>query len=134
MKRCLMFLIPALLTACAGQSSSTSIATVDVTRISANWPKFINYQNQLSADSAALERANLPVAEKDRQAELLRKRYTEMQDEVTGDVRRASEQVAAEKHYKLVVTRDPVGYGGTDITSEVEKLLNITEPAPTMAP
>jgi hypothetical protein len=30
---------------------------------------------------------------------------------------------------KLVLTREGIGYGGVDITSDVEKALNITEKA-----
>jgi Skp family chaperone for outer membrane proteins len=50
-----------------------------------------------------------------------------MQTEVTGDVRNAVQQIAAQRHFSLVVTREFVGYGGVDITPDVEKLLNITE-------
>ena len=53
-----------------------------------------------------------------------------MQDDVTGDVRNAVEQVANEKHLQLVVTRQFVGYGGTDITPDVERILKITEASP----
>lgn len=126
MKYPLFVLSLVLLAACSGPPPS-SIATVDVARISANWPKFINYQNQLSADSAALEREDVPKSEKDRQRAVLQRRYVEMQQEVTDDVRRAAEHVAAERHFKLVVTHESLGYGGTDITPEVEKLLKITE-------
>jgi Skp family chaperone for outer membrane proteins len=53
-----------------------------------------------------------------------------MQNDVSGDVRNAAEQVADEKHFKLVVTRQFVGYGGTDITADVERILKITEASP----
>ena len=39
------------LAACGGQSTG-EVATIDVARISAYWPKFINYQNQLMANQA----------------------------------------------------------------------------------
>jgi Skp family chaperone for outer membrane proteins len=131
----LFLLIPALaaLSACAHQQSSP-IATVDVARISANWPKFINYQNQLSADASALEHANIPDAEKQRQRDLLQRRYNDMQTEVTSDVRSAAQQVAGQRHFALVVTREFVGYGGVDITPDVEKILNITETSPPPSP
>jgi len=49
---------------------------------------------------------------------------------VTSDVRAAAEQVANDRHFKLVVTREFTGYGGVDITSDVEKILKITEKSP----
>jgi Skp family chaperone for outer membrane proteins len=114
---------------CASQQQS-SVATIDLARIQANWPKFINYSNQLASDSAAINRSSAPPRQKQQQLQALRQHYVDMQNEVSGDVRSAAEQVANEKHIKLVVTRQFVGYGGIDITSDVEKILKITEKAP----
>jgi len=114
---------------CANQAPS-EVATLDVLRIQANWPKFINYSNQLAADSDAVNRSNASPQRKAQELQALRSRYVSMQNEVTGDVRNAAEQVANEKHLKLVVTRQFVGYGGIDITPDVERLLKITEKTP----
>jgi len=116
------------ITGCASQDSS--VATIDLARIQANWPKFINYSNQLASDSAAINRSAASPRQKQQQLEALRQHYVDMQNEVSGDVRNAAEEVANEKHLKLVVTRQFVGYGGIDITSDVEKILKITEKAP----
>ena len=123
----------ASLAAC-GARSADQVATVDVARISANWPKFINYQNQLTADADVLERAHMSEQERKRQSDILRKRYDEMQDEVTGDVRRAAEQIAIQRRFKLVTARETLGYGGVDITADVEKVLKITEASPKPTP
>lgn len=116
----------------AGCSSQpATVATLDVTRIQANWPKFINYSNQLASDTDAIQRSGASVRQKQQQLDALRRRYVSMQDEVTGDVRNAAAQVANDKHLRLVVTRQFVGYGGIDITPDVEKILRITEkPSP----
>jgi hypothetical protein len=106
---------------------SSPVATLDLVRIQANWPKFINYSNQLAADTSAIENSSAPPQQKAAQLDRLRRRYVSMQDEVTSDVRNAARQVAAEKHFALVVTHQYVGYGGVDITPDVEKLLDITE-------
>lgn len=117
-------------TACAAQPSS-AVATLDVARIQANWPMFINYSNQLAADTEAIQRSGGSPRQKQQQLDGLRRRYVSMQDQVTGDVRNAAEQVATTRHLKLVVTRQFVGYGGVDITPDVEKILKITEkPSP----
>ena len=111
----------------AGQTSQ--VGTVNVTRITSNWPKFLNYQNQLTADAQAIARSGAPEGEKNRQRAQLAQRFSQFQTEVTNDVRTATEQVAAEKHLDLVMTREFVGYGGVDITPDVEKKLNISEAA-----
>lgn len=120
-------------TGCASQSQSESsaiIATVDLQRIQANWPKFINYSNQLQADTEAINRSGESPSQKQQDLGKLRQRFVDMQNEVTGDVRNAVQQVADERHFKLVVTRQFVGYGGTDITPDVERILKITEASP----
>ncbi len=119
----------AALAGCASQSDST-VATIDLNRIQSNWPKFINYSNQLAADTASINRSNASPREKAAQLDQLRQRFVAMQNEVSGDVRSAAQEVADERHIKLVVTRQFVGYGGVDITPDVEKILHITEASP----
>ncbi|MBD5605421.1 MAG: hypothetical protein IAI48_10065 [Candidatus Eremiobacteraeota bacterium] len=114
---------------CAAKTDS-SVATIDLTRIQSNWPKFINYSNQLASDTSTINRSNASPQQKQQQLDALRRRYVSMQTEVSDDVRTAAQHVADERHFKLVVTRQFVGYGGVDITSDVEKLLNITEASP----
>jgi Skp family chaperone for outer membrane proteins len=56
---------------------------------------------------------------------------------LTQQIKDAAGKVAADKQLKLVVTREGVGYGGTDITADVEKVMNITEkpsPSPSSSP
>jgi Skp family chaperone for outer membrane proteins len=107
----------------------SDIGLVDVARITANWPKFINYQNQLNADMQAIQRSSVSDTVKARQVEGLQLQFQQNQTELTNDVRGAAQQVAAAKQLHFVVTRQYVGFGGVDITSDVEKALNITEAA-----
>jgi len=44
-------------------------------------------------------------------------------------VRNAANQVASDKHLQYVLTQQYVGYGGVDITPDVEKILQIVEKA-----
>ncbi|MBV9646498.1 MAG: hypothetical protein JO043_03450 [Candidatus Eremiobacteraeota bacterium] len=117
------------LSGCNGGGGSSDIGTVNVSRITANWPKFLNYQNQLAADASAIDRSSVSDATKAKERASLQQRFLRFQNEVTSDVRSAAEQVAAQRHLKLVVTREFVGYGGVDITPDVEKILQITETA-----
>jgi Skp family chaperone for outer membrane proteins len=136
-KRLLLALIVASIatTGCASKSDagSSAIGLIDVPRITANWPKFLNYQNQLNADAATIQQSHAPDAQKQRQLAALQARFQTGQTELTDDVRNAAQQVATDKHLRFVLTQQYVGYGGVDITSDVEKILNITEratPAP----
>lgn len=115
-------------TGCAGPASD--IGTVDLTQLQSSWPKFINYQNQLASDERAIEISNVPESQKASERDELRKRYDAMQSEVENDVVVAAAKVAQARHMKLVVTRAYVGYGGVDVTSDVERALGITPASP----
>jgi Skp family chaperone for outer membrane proteins len=117
---------------CACNNAPQSgIGLVDVQRISQNWPKFQNYQNQLANDAQTIERSNRPAGDKARARAQLQQRFAQAQSELSGDVSTAAKQVAAEKHLTYVLTRQYVGYGGVDITPDIEKILKIVEkPSP----
>ena len=120
----------AALGACTSAPQST-IGLVDVQRISQNWPKFQNYQNQLANDAQTIEHSNRSAGDKARARAQLQRRFADAQNELTGDVSAAAKQVAADKHLTYVLTRQYVGYGGVDITPDVEKVLQIVEkPSP----
>jgi len=116
------------MSACSKPPQS-DIGLVDVPRITANWPKFLNYQNQLNSDVAAIQRSSAPDSVKQRELAGLQAQFQQNQTELTGNVKDAAQQVAGQKNLKFVLTRQFVGYGGVDITPDVEKILNITEKA-----
>jgi Skp family chaperone for outer membrane proteins len=105
------------------------IGLVDVARITSNWPKFLNYQNQLNSDVTTIRNSRSPDSEKARQLQGLQARFATNQTELTNNVRDAAQQVAGDKHLRFVFTHQSVGYGGIDITPDVEKILQITEKA-----
>ena len=120
----------AVLAGCGG--SGSPVGLVDVGRLTANWPLFTNAQNQLNADRQAITAGKGSNAQKQRQVIALQQHYAQLSDQLVSQVRAAAAKVAGEKQLKLVVTREFVGYGGTDITGDVEKQLGITEkPTPT---
>jgi hypothetical protein len=124
-------MLAAPLAACSHQPQS-DIGLVDTLRLQANWPKFQNYQNQLSVDAQTIERSGKPERVKAQERAQLQQRFAQDQVELTNDVRDAAQQVASQKHLAYVLTRQYVGYGGVDITPDVEKILNIVEkPSPT---
>jgi outer membrane protein len=122
--------------AIAGCGSSSPIGLVDVQRIVANWPEYQNYQSQLLIDEQSIASGKGNTAQKQRAALLLQRKYARITDQLTAQIRDAASKIAVAKSLKLVVTREGVGYGGIDITADVEKSLNITEkasPAPSTA-
>jgi Skp family chaperone for outer membrane proteins len=116
------------MTACSKPPSS-DIGLVDVQRLTANWPKFLNYQNQLNADMHAIQVSHVSDSEKQREMNGLQMRFATNQTELTNNVHDAAAQVASDKHLRYVFTRQFVGYGGVDITPDVEKILQIVEKA-----
>ncbi|MBV8643386.1 MAG: hypothetical protein JO225_05665 [Candidatus Eremiobacteraeota bacterium] len=122
--------VAALLALCACSGGPKGdIGLIDTVRIQQNWPKFLNYQNQLSADAAALQRSGASNAQKAKESAQLQQRFTQAQNELTGEVTDAAKQVAANRGLKYVFTRQYVGYGGVDVTADVEKILKIEEKA-----
>ncbi len=127
--------IAALFVALAGCSSQpkSAVGLIDTARITSNWPKFQNYQNQIAADEAAIQRSSSTNAQKAQQIAALQGRFVNAQRELTDDVSNAAQAVAKDRGLTYVFTRQFVGYGGVDITSDIEKILKIDDkstPAP----
>lgn len=110
-------------TGCARTHST--VAVVNIATIEQRWPKFINYSRQLQANYYAINESKISPDEKRRAFQQWQQQSQRWQDEVTGDVRDAVKQIATDRHYQLVVTRQGVTYGGDDITIDVEKALKI---------
>ncbi len=117
----------------AGCANASPIGLVDVNRIVSNWTVYQSFQQQLSQDAQAIQASRASAAVKQRQAAALQRRYAGITDQLTKQIRDAANKVAQQKNMTLVVTKEGVGYGGTDITKDVEKAMNITDkstPAP----
>jgi Skp family chaperone for outer membrane proteins len=125
-KRLLLICAVAALAGCAARSP---VGLVDVQRIVANWPEYQGYQNQLLADERSIQSRRESLARKQRAALALQRKYSTVTDQLSQQIRDAAGKIAAQRQLKLVLTREGIGYGGVDITSDVEKALNITEKA-----
>ncbi len=110
-----------------GCASSSPIGLVDVNRITTNWTEFQTDQSHLYADEKRIATSTASNAQKASQVAALQKKYGALTVALTNQIRAAAAKVAAKKNLKLVLTREGVGYGGTDITVEVEKVLGITD-------
>ncbi len=72
---------------------------------------------------------NASNAQKAQQIAQLQQRIVSAQRELTDDVSNAAQQVAKDKGLTYVFTRQYVGYGGVDVTTDIEKILKIEEKA-----
>ena len=98
-------------------------------RIVTNWSEYQGYQNQLLAEERSLQSRRESTARRQSDALALQRKYAKVTDALSKQVRDAAGKIAAQRQLKLVLTREGIGYGGVDITSDVEKALNITEKA-----
>jgi Skp family chaperone for outer membrane proteins len=100
-----------------------------VNRIVTNWPEYQNYQTQLYADEQHIAAGKGSNGQKQRAVLAMQLKYSKITEQLTQQIRDAASKIATSKQLKLVVTREGIGYGGVDITPDVEKSLNIVEKA-----
>ena len=122
----LLSLAAALIAGCANNSP---VGLVDVNRIVSNWTVYQSFQQQLMVDENQIAQSKAPLAQKQRLAAALQKKYAGITDELTNQIRDAATKVAQKRNLTLVITREGVGYGGVDITKDVEAALHITDKA-----
>ena len=120
-------LAAAALTACSGNSSPVGL--IDVQRVTANWPQYTNANNQMLADERSIETGTGSNADKQRRVAQMTAKYQQISQQLVNQIKDAAAKVAQQKNLKLVVTREFIGYGGVDITPDVEKAMGITESA-----
>lgn len=113
----------------AGCANTSPVGLVDVNRVVSNWTVYQSFQQQLLQDEQAIQASKASAADKQREAAVLQKKYAGITDELTKQIRDAATKIAQQKNLTLVVTKEGVGYGGVDITKDVEKAMNITDKA-----
>ena len=124
-----IFIAAAAVAILSGCGTSSPIGLVDVQRIVSNWQEYQTYQSQLLAEEQSIASGKGSTADKQKKALALQEKYSKITEQLTQQIRDAASKIAQEKQLKLVVTREGIGYGGVDITADVEKSLNITEKA-----
>jgi Skp family chaperone for outer membrane proteins len=111
----------------AGCANSSPVGLVDVNRIVANWTVYQSFQQQLMSDEQVIAQSRASADQKRRAAFALQKKYDGITAELTQKIRDAATSVAKSKNLTLVITKEGVGYGGVDITKDVETSMGITE-------
>jgi type IV pilus biogenesis protein CpaD/CtpE len=128
-------LLAVLFTGCSSPQNS-GVGTVDIARITSHWRKFSDYERQLRTESERIGASQVSEDQRRAQLDILHTKYEAQQNEITTRVRQAADRVAQRAGLRLVVTREFVGYGGRDVTGEVEAALGIVEtpsPAPSQS-
>lgn len=123
----LLFIFSAALL--AGCATHSPIGLIDVQRIVNNWPEYQGYQNRLVSEERSITSRRESASRKVSDASALQRKYAKITDQLSQQIRDAAGKIAAQRQLKLVLTREGIGYGGVDITGDVEKALNITEKA-----
>ncbi len=122
------------LAACSS-SSNSGVGTVNIERITTHWSKFSDYERQLTEESQRITATQEGDDARRQQLEALHTKYEALQSEITTEVRQAANKVAQAQGLHLIVTREFVGYGGRDVTDDVEAALGVVEtPSPAPAP
>ena len=131
MKRYSLIAILSIAAALAGCGTHSAVGLVDVQRLVTNWQEYQGYQNQMYSEERSISSRRESNVRKQRDAIELQQKYGKITDRLSKQIRDAAGKIATDRRLKLVLTREGVGYGGVDITSDVEKALNITEkPSP----
>jgi Skp family chaperone for outer membrane proteins len=123
------FIILSVAIIVAGCAAHGSIGLVDVQRIVNNWPEYQSYQNQMMTEERSVSSRRESATRRAQDALTLERKYAKITDQLSQQIRDAAGKIASQSQLKLVLTREGIGYGGVDITSDVEKALNITEKA-----
>ncbi len=116
-------------TGLVGCAPSSPIGLVDTQRIVANWSQYQGYQAELMLEEQTIAQSHVSTQQKQGEVRQLQQRYGKIQQQLVAELQNAAAQVAKAKGLKLVFTRQGVGWGGVDITPDVERALNITESA-----
>ena len=111
----------------AGCANNSPVGVVDVGRVVANWDVYQRYQQQLVLEEQAIASSKASNAQKNAQALALQKKYSGITTQLTNEIRDAAGKIAQQRNLKLIVTNEGVGYGGVDITTDVEKAMNIVD-------
>lgn len=112
-------------------SSATAIGVFDVNKVMTESPKIKQFQEQLNTKgkelSDKLEKEKAGISEEEFQkrqeaayAEFLKGKQ-ELEGQVDASIKQAIDQVAKEKKLGVVLYKNGVAQGGTDITDEVIK-------------
>lgn len=123
-----MFALTALL---AGCSSNQAVGVLDVNKVMSEAPKVKQYQDQLNtkgkelSDTLEKDKASISQEEFQKRQEAaygeFLKTKQELETQIDNSIKQALDQVVKEKKLGVVLYKNSVAQGGTDITDDVIK-------------
>lgn len=127
-----VFMIAAatLLGGCSG-SGQTAVGVLDVNKVMSDSPKVKQFQDQLNtrgkelSDQLEKDKASISAEEYQKRQEAAYAEFLKTKQDLEGQIdstiKQALEQVAQEKKMGVVLYKNGVAQGGTDITDDVLK-------------
>lgn len=124
-----MFSLVVLLAGCSG--STQSIGVLDVNKVMSDAPKVKQYQDQLNvkgkelSDTLEKDKASISQEEFQKRQEAaysdFLKTKQDLEGQIDSSIKQALDQVVKEKKLGVVLYKNSVAQGGTDITDDVIK-------------
>lgn len=125
-----MIAAAALFGGCSG-SGQTTVGVLDVNKVMSDSPKVKQFQDQLNtrgkelSDQLEKDKASISAEEYQKRQEAAYAEFLKTKQELEGQIdstiKQALEQVAQEKKMGVVLYKNGVAQGGTDITEDVLK-------------
>ena len=123
------FALSILVSGCS--SSAQNVGVLDVNKVMAESPKAKGFQDQLNAkgkelsDKLEKEKAGISAEEYQKRQEAAYGEFVKIKQDLEGQIdasiKQTLEQVAKEKNLSVILYKNGVAQGGTDITDEVIK-------------
>lgn len=126
----LIIVAAALLGGCSG-AGQTTVGVLDVNKVMSDSPKVKQFQDQLNtrgkelSDQLEKDKPNISAEEYQKRQEAAYAEFLKTKQDLEGQIdstiKQALEQVAQEKKMGVVLYKNGVAQGGTDITDDVLK-------------
>lgn len=128
-KLALLFLLVFTAALLGGCNSSGNVGVIDVNKVMAESPKVKQFQEQLNAkgkelsDQLEKDKATLSAADFQKKQETLyaefMKTKQEMESQIDSSIKQTLDGIAKDKKLGVILYKNGVAQGGTDITDEV---------------
>ena len=134
----LVFFLAAITLLCCNSSvqaqKNINVGLIDIEKVMKEWPKYQSYSQQITYEGMAysilLEKAgpNLEDVERTEMeyqiAQILDHSQSILIEVLTSEMSKAAEKVAKEKDLDMILIKQRVTFGGSDITDEVITFLD----------
>ncbi|MPL68939.1 hypothetical protein SDC9_14672 [bioreactor metagenome] len=128
-----VFAFSVLVSGCSAFGGGEKVGVLDVNRVMAESPKVKGFQDQLNVkgkelsdnlekDKAALSAADFQKRQETAYGEFVKIKQ-DLENQIDAAIKQTLEQIAADQKLSIILYKNGVAQGGTDITDEVIKRL-----------